>query len=259
MTQSIDIESFKSEEAARPTVRVQGNVLARAERALLDFLCARMPAFVTPDRLTALAGVGAGVVFLGYALARFDPAFFWLANLGFVIHWFGDSLDGSLARFRRVERPRYGYVLDHGSDALCNLVILGGLGLSPYVRLDVALFVLIGYYLLCMYVFLYNHASGRFQLSFLALGPTELRLGLIAINVWMFSAGPETMRVLGQSFSIYDLTFCVIGSVFVALFVVNLAAAARRLRAEDDAVLRARAASRAPAQRPSTKLSTSAK
>jgi len=214
-------------------IRVQTNIAARGERAILNWLCARMPVSVTPDRLTALGAGGAAIVFAGYVGSRFDPAFFWLATLGSFIHWFGDSLDGSLARYRGIERPRYGYFLDHTVDALCNLVILFGLGLSAYMRLDVALFVLVGYFLLCMYVFLYNHVSASFQLSFLALGPTELRIGLILINFWMYMSGPSKMVILGQTFSTYDLVFCLVGAIFVSLFAVNTFNVARRLRRED--------------------------
>ncbi len=192
-----------------------------------------MPHSVTPDRLTAFGAGGAAIVLAGYVGSRLHPAFFWLATFGFVIHWFGDSLDGSLARHRRIERPRYGYFLDHTVDALCNLAILGGLGLSAYVRLDVALFVLVGYFLLCMYVFLYNHISGKFQLSFLALGPTELRVGLVLINFWMYMSGPSQVVISGQMFSAYDLVFCLVGAIFVSLFALNTFKAARRLRRED--------------------------
>ena len=142
-----------------------------------------------PTGSPELALAGAALVFVGYAATRLHPAFFWLATLGVVVHWLGDSLDGSLARYRRIDRPRYGYFLDHSVDALCNLTIMTGAGLSAYIRLDVALFALLGYFMLCMYVFLYNQVSQRFQLSFLALGPTELRVGLIGINCWMYCAG----------------------------------------------------------------------
>ncbi|MEJ0095257.1 MAG: CDP-alcohol phosphatidyltransferase family protein [Methylocella sp.] len=192
-----------------------------------------MPRAVTPDRLTAIGVLGAAIVLAGYVGSRFDPVFFWLATFGFLVHWFGDSLDGSLARFRRAERPRYGYFLDHSVDALCNLLILVGLGFSAYMRLDVALFVLIGYFMLCMYVFLYNHVSGSFQLSFLALGPTELRVGLILINFWMFMSGPSKISIFGQNFSAYDLVFCLVGLIFVSLFVINTVKIAHRLRREE--------------------------
>ena len=213
--------------------RVQDNILARRERDFLDWLCLHMPRAVTPDRLTGFGACGAALVFAGYAATRVHPAFFWLATLGFVVHWLGDLLDGSLARYRRIERPRYGYFLDHSVDALCNLAIMAGAGLSVYIRLDVALFALLGYFMLCMYVFLYNHVSQRFQLSFLALGPTELRAGLIGLNCWMYFSGDSRIAIAGETFSPYDLVFCGAGSVFVSLFAVNVFKVARKLRRED--------------------------
>ncbi|MCI0600188.1 MAG: CDP-alcohol phosphatidyltransferase family protein [Beijerinckiaceae bacterium] len=212
------------------TSRVQENILAHHERMLLDWLCMHLPRSITPDRLTGIGIAGAAVVFAGYLASCFHPAFFFLATLGFIIHWFGDSLDGSLARYRRIERPRYGYFLDHSVDALCNLAIMAGAGLSAYIRLDVALFALLGYYMLCMYVFLYNHVSHRFQLSFLALGPTELRVGLIGINFWMYFEGNTKVLIGNQIVSPYDLALCGAGLVFIGIFVVSIFMTARSLR-----------------------------
>jgi phosphatidylglycerophosphate synthase len=197
--------------------RVQANLVARHERRALDWMCERMPRHVTPDSLTVAGMVGAGIAFAGYWATRLDPAFVWIATLGIILHWLGDSLDGSLARHRRCERPRYGYFLDHSVDALCNLAIVGGLGLSVFVRLDVALFVLCSYYLLCMHVFLYNHVNRVFRLSFLAVGPTELRLGLVAINTIFFFEWPAGAPV-GSGCSPYDWFLIGVGLVFVSVF-----------------------------------------
>jgi phosphatidylglycerophosphate synthase len=184
-----------------------------------------MPNAVTSDPLTAVGVAGAVIVLAGYIGSRFDPAFFWLATVGFLVNWFGDSLDGSLARFRGVESPRYGYFLDHSADAVSILLILVGLGFSAYLRLDVALFVLVSYFLMCIYVFLYNHVSGTFRISFAALGPTELRIGLIIMNLWMFVSGPSKFAILDQTFSVAVTLVC--------LFVVSMLQAVRRLRRED--------------------------
>ena len=192
-----------------------------------------MPRAVTPDKLTGFGACGAALVFFSYAATRLHPAFFWLATLGVVIHWFGDSLDGSLARYRQIVRPRYGYFLDHSVDALCNFAIMAGAGLSAYIRMDVALFALLGYFMLCMYAFLYNHVSQRFQLSFLALGPTELRVGLIGINCWMYFSGDLRIAIGRETFSPYDLVLCGAGIVFVCLFAVNVFNVARKLRREE--------------------------
>ena len=226
----------EAQPAPRPPLavsRVQDNILARRERDFLAWLCLHMPRAVTPDKLTGFGACGAALAFASYAATSLHPAFFWLATLGVVIHWLGDSLDGSLARYRRIDRPRYGYFLDHSVDALCNLTIMAGAGLSAYIRLDVALFALLGYFMLCMYVFLYNHVSQKFQLSFLALGPTELRVGLIGINCWMYFEGDLRIAIGGETFSPYDLVLCGAGIIFVCLFAVNVFKVARKLSLEE--------------------------
>jgi archaetidylinositol phosphate synthase len=210
--------------------RVQANLVARHERRALDWMCERMPHGVTPDILTLWGVGGAVLAFIGYCATWLDPAFVWLATLGIIVHWLGDSLDGSLARYRGCERPRYGYFLDHSVDALCNLAIVGGLGLSGFVRLDVAMFVLCGYFLLCIHVFLYNHVTGVLRLSFLSLGPTELRLGLIVINTWFYLAERGGSPSFDSVYSAYDCVLVVVGFVFVAIFVYQMTATIRMLR-----------------------------
>jgi phosphatidylglycerophosphate synthase len=217
---------------AQSSVRIQTNILARQERGLLNWLCARIPSAVTPDQLTAVGVFGAAVVFAGYIASNIDPIYLWLASFGCVINWFGDSLDGSLARHRRIERLRYGYFLDHSADAISILLIMVGLGLTSYVRLDMALFALLGYFMLCIYVFLRNHVTGHFQLTFLALGPTEMRLALIAVNSSMYYAGCTKLEIFGQAYSCYDLILCGHGIGFVSLFVVNMLRTIRQLRRE---------------------------
>ena len=111
-------------------------------------------------------------------------------------------------------------------------LIMAGLGLTLYVRMDVALFVLIGYYMLCMYVFLNNHVTGMFQLSFLALGPTELRIGLIGINTWMFTQGKIGGVIGGEFFSAYDVALICVGVGFVAVFTYRMMVTIMELRRE---------------------------
>ena len=168
----------------QPMSRIQQNIVSRQERRFIDWACARMPGSVTSDHLTMFGVFGAVLVLVGYIAARSDPHFLWLSAAGYVVHWFGDSLDGSLARYRSVTRPRYGYFPDHSVDALCILMMFGGMGLSSYVRMDVALFVVMGYFALSIHVFLKNHVTGTFQLSFMALGPTEVRMIFMAITIW---------------------------------------------------------------------------
>ena len=222
--------SAASSDARFRVTRIQSNVIARRERQLLNWLCGRLPVWVTPDRLTILSVLGAALTLVSYIASRSHPAFLWLASAGLAINWFGDSLDGSLARHRRLERPIYGYFLDHTVDAFCNLMIMGGLGLTLHVRMDVALFALVGYYLLCMYVFINNHLSGVFQLSFVGLGPTELRIGLVVIDTWMFLAGHLGAALGTQFFSAYDALLLLAGTGFTVVFLAKMVSGIRELR-----------------------------
>lgn len=211
----------------KPAQRIQANVLAAGERKLLTWLCARLPAWATPDGMTALGFVGALVICLGYVLSNVHAAWLWLAVAGFVLHWFGDSLDGSLARFRHIERPSFGYFIDHSTDALANMIFLGGLGLSAYVDLDIALFTLAGYFLLSIHAFLAARVAGEIRLSYLAGGPTELRLLLIAMTASMYFWGPLTMP---GGYTFYDWITGGVGIILVGLFIAQTRATAQMLR-----------------------------
>jgi len=157
-------------------------LLAEPERRLLRKIAARLPAWVTSDQLTAvgvLAATGAGVA---YALSGLHAGWLWVASAMLVLNWFGDSLDGTLARVRFAERPRYGYYLDHVVDAYSTAAIGIGLGLSPYVSLGVALGLVVVYLVLSINVYLESAVFGAFRLGYGRLGPTEVRLILIAVN-----------------------------------------------------------------------------
>nr|WP_166175941.1 CDP-alcohol phosphatidyltransferase family protein [Altererythrobacter segetis] len=211
--------------------RIQQTVLSRAERHLLNWLCARLPRWVTPDMLTSLALVAAAVIFVAYAMSNANPAWLWLAVTGYFVHWFGDSLDGSLARFRRIERPRYGYFIDHSCDGLAILLILGGMGASPYVRVDIALFSLTSYLLLAVNTFLIAKVMGDFPLSHLGGGPTELRLVLVVLTITMFIAGPDANVLPG--FSGFDLFVGGFSAILLAIFLTQTWRTGRLLSAQD--------------------------
>ena len=216
------------QEDDRPTIiRIQQNLLAKSERRLLTWLCGRMPPWVTPDFLTATGMIGAAAIFAGYAVSGFHAAWLWLAIGGYVLQWFGDSTDGSLARFRKIERPSFGYFIDHSCDGLATLLIMAGIGLSPYVRLDIALLALTGYLLLSIHAFLSAKVLNELKLSYSAFGPTEIRLVLIALTLAMMvlGAGP----VLFGAFSGFDLLFGGVGVLLIILFVVQTLVTARRL------------------------------
>ena len=220
-------------DAATTLDRIQQNFLARSERQLLTWLCAHMPRQVTPDLLTLLGLIGALMTFIGYTASNVGASWLLLAILGYVIQWFGDSMDGSLARYRRIERPSYGYFIDHSSDGLVTLLILAGIGLSPYVTMDVALVALAGYLLLSIHAYLSARVLGEFKLSYLSAGPTELRLMLIALTVMMMVLGDKP-GLFGR-WSGFDIFVGTVGVILIILFVGQTLVTGRRLAAHEAA------------------------
>ena len=207
--------------------RIQENWLAARERRLLNWLCSRMPPWVTPDRLTFLGMVGAFMIFVGYVASGLAASWLLLAIAGYVVQWFGDSMDGSIARYRHIERPSYGYFIDHSCDGLATLLILAGIGLSPFVTMDVALVALAGYLLLSIHAYLSARVLGEFKLSYLAAGPTELRLMLIALTVMMMAlgSGPGIFGALSG----FDVFVGAAGTILILLFIIQTIITGRRL------------------------------
>ena len=157
-------------------------LLAPLEGRVLEWIARRLPRRVMPDHMTALVVLAAFGIAGAYLLSNGDKTWLWAASALLVVHWLGDSLDGTLARVRGIERPRYGYYLDHLVDALATAVIGIGLGLSPWMLLAVGLVIVVAYLVLSINTYLETHAFGVFSLGYGRLGPTEARVGLIAIN-----------------------------------------------------------------------------
>jgi|TARA_R110002020_G_scaffold2025_1_gene9308 phosphatidylglycerophosphate synthase len=214
-----------------PIERIQDNMIARLERRALNRLCAGMPAWATPDMLTMTGMIGAFLVFGGYVASNLHPAWLLLSIAGYVVHWFGDSLDGSLARFRKIERPRYGYFLDHSCDGFATMLVVVGIGITPYVQMEVALIALVGYLLMSIHAFLSVRVLGELRLSYLNAGPTELRLVLIGLTLSMLIAGRE--HPIFFQLNIFDLFVGSVGVLLISLFVVQTARIAKRLALED--------------------------
>lgn len=214
-----------------PIERIQDNLIARLERRALNRLCAGLPGWVTPDLLTLTGMVGAFLVFGGYVASNVHSGWLLVSIAGYIIHWFGDSLDGSLARFRKIERPRYGYFLDHSCDGFATMLVVVGIGISPYVQMEVALIALVGYLLMSIHAFLSVRVLGELRLSYLNAGPTELRLVLIGLTLAMLVAGRENPIIF--QLNGFDLFVGSVGILLIALFAVQTAKTAKRLAKED--------------------------
>ena len=157
-------------------------LLAGPEGRVLEWIAKRIPGRVKPDHLTTLGVLASIGIAAAYVLSNGDRMWLWAASALLVVHWLGDSLDGTLARVRRSERPRYGYYLDHLVDAFATAAIGIGLGLSPYMMLAVGLTIVVAYLILSINTYLETHAFGVFTLGYGRFGPTEARLMLIAVN-----------------------------------------------------------------------------
>ncbi|MGQ9620955.1 MAG: CDP-alcohol phosphatidyltransferase family protein, partial [Bacteroidales bacterium] len=192
---------------AKGEFRVQKSILAQPEKKVLVWIAARLPQRINPDHLTITGFIGAIISGAGYYLTNYGKGFLWLASLGFVINWFGDSLDGTLARVRKTERPVYGFYIDHNMDALTALIICIGAGLSPYVSFSAVMLILAGYYLMSIYTYINVYLNESFIISYYGLGPTELRLILIILNTLFFFLTVENQPVtfLGITMKYFDI------------------------------------------------------
>jgi len=206
-------------------------VLARFERWALPRIAAALPRWVVPDHLTLLGVLAATWIAVAYALSNRNEHWLWAASAGLVVHWFGDSLDGTLARVRKIERPRYGYYLDHLTDAYSTTAIGIGLGLSPYMLLSVGLAIVIAYLVLSINVYLETHVLGEFQFGYGWMGPTEARVALIALNTLALFRPPLPFHVGVVGATIFDVIGALVALTMAGLLLDRVVKNLRRLSA----------------------------
>src|SRR6267378_1144231 len=198
--------------------RIQQSWVADGEKWALLRLAGRTPEWIGPDHLTALglvAQIGAGIC---YGLAASNK----YALLGVIaclaLNWLGDSLDGTLARVRNRQRPRYGFYVDHMSDSFGAVALMGGLAMSGYMSPEVAIGLLIGFLMLSLQSYLATHTRGEFRLSFWRFGPTELRI-LLAIGNLALLWKP-IIQIFGGQYRLFDVGGAIglIGMTLILLF-----------------------------------------
>ena len=201
-------------------VRIQTSVLNALEKKVLVWLAERQPKWMTSDILTYLGTFGAVVIAAGYILSAWNINFLWLSSLGFIINWYGDSLDGTLARVRNTQRPIYGYYLDHTVDTINEVMIFVGVGLSGLMHLEIALLALIMYLLMTVNVSINAHLKKEFKLTYASMGPTEFRIIMILINTLFATITP--LREFSHSFVIFDseLTFKALDYIGITIVII---------------------------------------
>jgi len=201
-------------------VREHRSVLAAPEKRLLIFIAQRLPRAINSDHLTTLALLAMGIAGAAFAASRWDIRALWFVVFGLALNWFGDSLDGTLARVRHMERPRYGFYVDHVLDIAGATLLFGGLACSPFMTPIVALGVLIAYLLVSGEVFLATSVRGVFKMSVGGMGPTELRILLAAGTIALFrqpvvSVGPLTVPL-------FDAGGVIAATGLVVVFIVSV-------------------------------------
>lgn len=207
------------------SVRVQTSLLNAAEKKVLVWLAGKQPSWMTSDILTFVGFIGAIVVAVGYALSS-NPAFLWLASFGWFLNWYGDSLDGTLARVRGQQRPVYGFFIDHNVDCINEAIMFIGIGLSPLMNLNIAFLVLTAYLIISIYVYISAHLKGEFKLTYGNMGPTEFRVVVILINTIYLYVTPlrtfscETV-LFGTPLTLHIFDFIAL-AVLVVLIVIHL-------------------------------------
>jgi archaetidylinositol phosphate synthase len=221
-------------------------LLARPEARVLEWIAIRLPGRVMPDHLTALGVVAAAGIAVAYALSGDGNGWLWAASALLVVHWLGDSLDGTLARVRRSERPRYGYYLDHLVDAVATAMIGIGLGLSPHLLLATGLVVVIAYLVLSINTYLETQAFGVFSLGYGRVGPTEARLALIALNTAIALGLPSTFTLAGVGASVLDVVALAAVAAMLGALAVRAGRNLRRLARLEPARARLEPAGRTP-------------
>jgi phosphatidylglycerophosphate synthase len=197
--------------------RVHGSLLAAAEKRLLVWIARRLPPWINSDHLTSLGAVALAAAGICYWMGRQVPAALVGVVVLLAVNWFGDSLDGTLARVRGQERPRYGFYVDHVLDALGILFLMAGLMAGGYLSLAAGAAFLIAYYLLTIEIALATHAIGTFRLSYWKMGPTELRI-LLAVGTLLLLRSDSVM-IAGHRWLLFDVGCAVAAGGLAATFI----------------------------------------
>lgn len=186
-----------------PAVRIQQSFVAAVEKKTLLWLAERTPEWIAPDHLTVLGFAGQCLAGACYALARWDRRALLLGVVFLAVNWLGDSLDGTLARHRNRQRPRYGFYVDHITDTFAALFLMGGLAVSGFVHPAIAIFMLVAFLMLSIEAYLATYTLGQFRLSYWKFGPTEIRLLLVLGNIALLRW--PTATLLGRHFRLFDV------------------------------------------------------
>ncbi len=223
------------EHQSKQAQRIQTSLINGVERKALVWLAERQPRWVTSDFLTLVGTFGALLVGAGFVLTFYSINWLWLSIAGLAINWYGDSLDGTLARVRNSQRPIYGYYIDHTIDCINEALMFIGAGLSPLMNLHLALMLFILYLFLTINVSMNAHLKSEFRLTYAKLGPTEFRI-LIALGCLVLISFPTcddftlSVRLLGHTtvLSTLDLLALFLVVLLTVIYLCTIVSDARK-------------------------------
>ena len=215
----------------RDATRLQESFTARVERRILRWLAVRLPAWVNSDHLTLLGFASMFLAGASYALSPWHRSGLILATFFLALNWFGDSLDGTLARVRNRQRPRYGFYVDHMIDTFGGFFLMGGLALSGFLDGRIAVGMFVTFLMLSIESYLAAHTVGIFRLSYGKFGPTEIRILLALGNIALWQ-NPET-RVFGSAYRLFDVGGCIAMAGMGLMLIVSAISHTMRLYREE--------------------------
>lgn len=228
-----DLENLKVVYKRDAQEAINTGLTAKTEEKLKEIICPRIPKWMSPDHLTVIGILGIIIVSVGFVLGFLNRYYLTLVPLGLIINWFGDSFDGSIARYRKKTRPNYGYYIDKIIDAVVIIIFALGLGLSGFVKIEVALLMACVYLALMLNVDLLVYVKGQSKNSFGWFGPTEIRIIGIIVAIIMFFVPVNSYDIYGYLVSQYDIVVFVLSVVMFLILITDIIRNGIKLHRED--------------------------
>ncbi len=218
----IDLSSLRIEYKRDEQDAVNTAITANAEEKAKEYICPRIPEWMSPDHLTVIGVIGILISAIGFILGFFNRVWLFLVPLGLVINWFGDSFDGSIARYRKRTRPNYGYYIDKIVDSVAIIMFSLGIGLSGFVKIEIALLLAVMYLAMMMHVDLVVHVQNKAQNSFGMFGPTEIRIIGILFTMVMYFVPVTYYNIYGHYLTQYDFGVFGLSVIMFLVLIVSI-------------------------------------
>ena len=197
-------------------------ITGKAEEKAKAWICPRIPEWINPDHLTVLGYIGMIITGLGFVFGFMNKWFILLIPFGLLVNWFGDSFDGSIARYRKKTRPKYGYYIDKIVDAVAVITLTLGVGFSGFFKIEIALLFASIYLALMSHVDLVTHVQGQNRNAFGLLGPTEVRIIGVLFSIYMFFSKVHYFDIYGYIVTQYDIALFVLSVVMAVILLVSI-------------------------------------